>query len=61
MYGFSQTGYWLYFLTDPSDFTVKDSHSEDLYDMELTTSLQRARVHPLLQVQSTIIIIIIDV
>jgi len=34
---------------DPSEFTIKDSQSEELYDMELTTSLQRARAHPLLQ------------
>ena len=36
--------------SDPGEFTVKDSFSEDLYDMELIASLQRARSRPLLQV-----------
>lgn len=36
--------------SDPSEFTVKDSFSEDIYDMELVASLQRARSRPLLQV-----------
>lgn len=39
------------FSTDPAEFIVKDAHSEELYDMELTTSLQRARARPLLKVQ----------
>ncbi|KAJ7380910.1 PAX-interacting protein 1 [Desmophyllum pertusum] len=34
---------------DPSEFTVKDSFSEDIYDMDLITSLQRATTRPLLQ------------
>lgn len=34
---------------DPSEFTVKDNFSEDMYDMDLTTSLQRARTRPLLK------------
>lgn len=34
---------------DPREFTVKDTFSEDIYDMELVTSLQRARSRPLLQ------------
>lgn len=34
---------------DPSEFTVKDNFSEDMYDMDLKTSLQRARTRPLLK------------
>lgn len=34
---------------DARDYIVKDSHSEDMYDMELTLSLQRARACPLLK------------
>ncbi|XP_078364227.1 PAX-interacting protein 1-like [Oculina patagonica] len=34
---------------EPSEFTVKDAFSEDIYDMDLVTSLQRARTRPLLQ------------
>lgn len=34
---------------DPGEFVVKDAQSEEMYDMELTTSLQRAKERPLLQ------------
>ncbi|KAK2568143.1 PAX-interacting protein 1 [Acropora cervicornis] len=34
---------------DASDYIVKDAQSEELYDMELRTSLQRARACPLLK------------
>ena len=36
--------------SDPREFTIKDTFSEDIYDMELVASLQRARSRPLLQV-----------
>lgn len=36
-------------LLDPAEFTIKDAQSEEMYDMKLTTSLQRARARPLLQ------------
>lgn len=39
-----------FFSADASDYIVKDAQSEELYDMELRTSLQRARACPLLKV-----------
>lgn len=41
---------FIFHFVDPSEFTVKDNFSEDMYDMDLKTSLQRARTRPLLKV-----------